>query len=110
MSAKTIISEENLADFSERGYFVLSHVFSEPWLQALSGAVNWWSQLGYLLDADRVPLMDHGMMRNEQGNFVFYVGNLHNKGRVESLELLGHPAILDIARTLSGSDAFCTFE
>jgi hypothetical protein len=98
-----MITEEQQRSFQENGYIILKQQLSQAWIDALRATAEWWMQLGILLDRDNIPLADHGMLRSEKGAYIYSVIDLHHKGRVESLELLGSPPVLEPATQLCGS-------
>ena len=105
-----MITEQQEKAFQENGYLILERQLSDAWVNALRAAADWWMRLGVLLDQDGVPLSEHGMVRYEEENYIFSVLDLHNKGRMESLELLGSPMVLEPVKRLCGADAVCVIE
>lgn len=104
------LSEEQIRLFDENGYLVLRGRLSSDLLGHLQEASSTWIADGHALTADDPAQVDYQFAKRPTGDVMFRIDYLHNKGRAESLELLGAPEMLGIAESLCGSNFVPTYE
>lgn len=97
------LSPAEIASFDENGYLILRQRIPAPMLRRLQDATARLIAAGKA--ADGLP-EDYQVRENA----MFRIDYLHDKGEPATLELLGSPAVLGIAESLSGPNFVPTYE
>jgi ectoine hydroxylase-related dioxygenase (phytanoyl-CoA dioxygenase family) len=104
------LTVEQLADFDRDGYLVLRGRIPAGLLARLQDAADDWIEQGRRLGDGGEGAQDFHWATRPSGRVPFRVNYIHDKGRTESLELLGSPELLGIAESLAGPDFVPTYE
>lgn len=104
------LSEEQLRFFDENGYLVLRDWVPAPLLDRVRAASEVWMATAHHADPAHPHTRDFQFGRPQGRRSLFKVEYLHDKGQAASLELLGSPAVLEVAQSLCGPDFVPTFE
>ncbi|MGL4175455.1 MAG: phytanoyl-CoA dioxygenase family protein [Dermatophilaceae bacterium] len=104
------LTARQVEHFDREGYLVLrDHVPADP-VRRLRDASRTWMSMGRDGIPDGHDPADWRWADHPEGRTMFRVDYLHSKGRPESLELLGSPHILGVARSLFGRNLVPTYE
>ena len=107
---RTGLTVEEIEQFDTNGFVVVRNGISNAWVAQLQIAAEAWIETGFERKRSGEPMSEHGIIVQQEGEFVFSVEKLHNKSRIESLELLGHPLLRAISVALCGEDVSPTYE
>jgi len=105
-----VLSSHTLEELAKHGFTIVRGLLTPEWIEHLHTISSTWIES---LDRARLsgePLKEHGVITRQEKEYLYSVERLHNKGRIESLELLGHPAIRSLVRQTIGDEALATFE
>ncbi|MEO6714898.1 MAG: phytanoyl-CoA dioxygenase family protein [Mycobacteriales bacterium] len=103
------LSHRELSNFDRDGFLLLRQRIEPALLARLSNAADDWIGQGMKHGA-AAGVPDFHWAARPAAPALFRVDYLHSKGRPESLELLGSPAVLGIAASLAGNDFVPTYE
>lgn len=104
------LTPEQIEEFDAQGYLVLKGRIPDGLLRRLQTAADGWIADGRMLPPGDPAGADYQWATRDGHRRMFRVDYLHGKGRAESLELLGSPAVLGIAESLAGADFVPTYE
>lgn len=104
------LTDEEIARFDADGYLILRNRIPAELLKRLQDAADHWIADGAALAADDERSADYSYADRPTGRVMFRVDYLHNKNQAASLELLGSPAVLGIAESLTGPNFVPTYE
>ena len=104
------LTDQQVADFDRDGYLILRDRIPGDLVARLSEAADEWIAAGRQLGRGAEGARDFEWADRPGGPVLFRVNYVHDKGRRESLELLGSPQLLGIAESLAGADFVPTYE
>jgi hypothetical protein len=104
------LTPQQIAEFDAQGYLVLKGRIPDGLLRRLQSAADGWIADGRMLPPGDPAGADYQWATRDGHRRMFRVDYLHGKGRAESLELLGSPAVLGIAESLAGPNFVPTYE
>jgi hypothetical protein len=104
------LTQQQLGFFDANGYLVLRNWMPGPVLERVQAASEVWMETAHRVGPDHPHPRDFQFGRPGGRRSLFKVEYLHDKGEAASLELLGSPAVLEVAQSLCGPDFVPTFE
>lgn len=113
------LTPQQVQFFDDHGYLILRQWITGDLLARVQQAGEAWISLGEALhDAEKQGRavdqpelsQDFTFAQRENGEVMFRVNYLHNKGQQASLELLGSPEVLGVAESLCGPNFVPTYE
>lgn len=104
------LSADQIEQFDRDGYLILRNRIGGDLLARLQDAAVQWIADGQGLSADAGEDPDYNFAQRPDGPLLFRINYLHAKRQAASLELLGSPEVLEIARSLAGPNFVPTYE
>jgi len=104
------LTSEQVAFFDAQGYLILRNWITGELLTRLQAAGAAWMERGKTCAADDPQRGDFCWAKRENGEVMFRVDYLHDKGEAASLALLGSPQVLGVAESLCGRNFVPTYE
>ncbi|MGF1665727.1 MAG: phytanoyl-CoA dioxygenase family protein [Acidimicrobiia bacterium] len=108
MSTDHHLTPDQLAFYDENGYLLLRNHIPGNMLERLSDAAHSWISLGS--GADPANPGDFQFAMRDGHSTMWRVDYVHDKGRAESLALLGSPQVLGVAESMCGPNFVPTYE
>lgn len=109
-SSPLALTAEQVEQFDRDGYLVLRNRIPADLLSRLQTASQRWIADGQEQSATAGDDPDYNFAKRPDGPLLFRVNYLHAKQERASLELLGSPEVLEIARSLAGPNFVPTYE
>jgi hypothetical protein len=104
------LTSEQVAAFDRDGFLILRNWITGDLLTRLQEAGHQWISDGLSASPDNPWFGDYNFAKREQGEVMFRVDYLHDKGHRASLDLLGCPQVLGVAESLCGPNFVPTYE
>jgi hypothetical protein len=104
------LTPEQVEQFDRDGYLVLRNRIPSDLLSRLQTASRRWIADGQGVSTQAGEDPDYNFAARPDGPLLFRINYLHAKQEAASLELLGSPAVLEIARSLAGPNFVPTYE
>ena len=104
------LTPQQVQFFDDNGYLVLRQWITGELLEGLQAAARRWIADGNAFSAAGERSEDYNLARRAQGEVLFRINYLHNKGEAASLALLGSPQVLGVAESLCGPNFVPTYE
>jgi hypothetical protein len=104
------LTTEQVEQFDRDGYLVLRNRIPSDLLSRLQTASQRWIDDGHGASAHAGEDPDYNFAKRPDGPLLFRINYLHAKHEAASLELLGSPEVLEIARSLAGPNFVPTYE
>lgn len=109
-SESLALTAEQIEQFDREGYLILRNRIPADLVSRLRAASERWIADGQETASDAGSDPDYNFASRPDGPLLFRVNYLHAKQERASLELLGSPEVLEIARSLAGPDFVPTYE
>jgi ectoine hydroxylase-related dioxygenase (phytanoyl-CoA dioxygenase family) len=104
------LTADQIEQFDRDGYLILRNRIPADLVARLRAASERWISDGQETASDAGSDPDYNFASRPDGPLLFRVNYLHAKQERASLELLGSPEVLEIARSLAGPDFVPTYE
>jgi ectoine hydroxylase-related dioxygenase (phytanoyl-CoA dioxygenase family) len=104
------LSPEQVQFFDDHGYLVLRQWITGELLDQVRAAAPRWMADGDAFSAAGGRSEDYNLAKRAQGEVLFRINYLHDKGEAASLALLGSPQVLGVAESLCGPNVVPTYE
>lgn len=104
------LTDDQVRFFDENGYLVLRQLITGDLLHQLQDAATTWIEDGQRTTPESPLWVDYSWAKRATGDVLFRVNYLHDKGRPESLALLGSPEVMGVAESLCGPNFVPTYE
>lgn len=104
------LTADQIEQFDRDGYLILRNRIPADLVARLRAASDRWIADGQETASDAGSDPDYNFASRPDGPLLFRVNYLHAKQERASLELLGSPEVLEIARSLAGSNFVPTYE